>query len=121
MLKTMFNIKNSREGEFFTIPEIVFVVVVIGLGLGLYFANVTLQSVIEINGAVIGFFFIYFFPALMQFKCLYFTKPKKIIQIVYKKIKTAISRNEQSNIVNFILICRARVLWGCRLSQKRNK
>jgi hypothetical protein len=32
------------------------------------------ENLIEINGAVIGFFFIYFIPGIMHFKCLYIKK-----------------------------------------------
>lgn len=53
------------------IPEIVFTTGVVGLCAGIYFAGVSIGVLIEINGAIIGFFFIYLLPALMHGKCLY--------------------------------------------------
>ena len=45
---------------------------VIAACFGIYMAGVSIDNLIEINGAVIGFFFIYFLPALLHVKCLYF-------------------------------------------------
>lgn len=36
-----------------------------------------IDTLIEINGAVIGFFFIYFLPALLHVKCLYWCGNKE--------------------------------------------
>lgn len=33
--------------------------------------KVSLRELVEFNGAVIGFFFIYLFPSAIHFKCLY--------------------------------------------------
>jgi len=38
--------------------------------------EVSIDDIIDINGAVIGFFFIYFLPAVLHVKCLYFSKGK---------------------------------------------
>lgn len=56
------------------VPELIFVMVLICITVGIYFGNVGIQILIEINGAIIGFFFIYLLPAVMHFKCLYFPK-----------------------------------------------
>jgi hypothetical protein len=58
----------------FNLLEILFVVLVVLISSGVFFAKITIENLIEINGAVIGFFFIYFIPAVMHFKCLYITK-----------------------------------------------
>ena len=42
-------------------------------------AKVNINDIIDINGSVIGFFFIYFLPALLHFKCMYFPKGKRPI------------------------------------------
>ena len=36
--------------------------------------RISLRSIIEFNGAVLGFFFIYFFPVAIHFKCVYMKK-----------------------------------------------
>lgn len=41
--------------------------------------EVDINDIIDINGAVIGFFFIYLIPAVLHVKCLYFSKGKKKI------------------------------------------
>ena len=43
--------------------------------IGLFQVNI--GDIIDINGAVIGFIFIYFIPALLHIKCLYFSKGKR--------------------------------------------
>ena len=55
------------------ISEGVFVVVIVGISALVFFLNVTIGVLIEINGAIIGFFFIYLLPAVMHAKCLYFS------------------------------------------------
>ena len=47
------------------------VVCVIGVSMLVYFLKVSIANLIEINGAIIGFFVIYFLPGLMHAKCLY--------------------------------------------------
>jgi hypothetical protein len=58
----------------FNLLEIIFVVVIVLISAGVFFAKITIENLIEINGAVIGFFFIYFIPGIMHFKCLYIKK-----------------------------------------------
>ena len=36
----------------------------------------SLRELIDLNGAVLGFFFIYFFPVIIHFKCCFFKKEK---------------------------------------------
>lgn len=36
--------------------------------------RISLREIIELNGAVIGFFFIYFFPVALHFRCNYFRR-----------------------------------------------
>ena len=39
--------------------------------------KISISDIIDINGAVIGFFFIYLIPVILHIKCLYFSKGKK--------------------------------------------
>ena len=41
------------------------------------YLQVDVDDIIDFNGAVIGFFFIYFIPASLHIKCLYFSKGKR--------------------------------------------
>lgn len=41
------------------------------------FFRIDIDDIININGAVIGFFFIYLIPAVLHIKCLYFSKGKQ--------------------------------------------
>ena len=67
----IFNLKESKVKSLLNIPEIIFTIAVVGLCSGIYAAQVGIDVLIEINGAIIGFFFIYLLPALMHGKCLY--------------------------------------------------
>jgi len=48
----------------------------VGVCLTIGLLQVSITDIIDINGAVIGFFFIYFLPAGLHIKCLYFSKGK---------------------------------------------
>ncbi len=43
------------------------------------FFRININDIIDINGGVVGFFFIYFIPAALHVKCLYFSKGKRPI------------------------------------------
>ena len=49
-------------------------VIIVCISALVFFLKVTIGVLIEINGAIIGFFFIYLLPAVMHAKCLYFKK-----------------------------------------------
>ena len=36
----------------------------------------TIDEIVDLNGSVIGFFFIYFLPSILHIRCLYFSKNK---------------------------------------------
>ena len=57
-------------------PEIIYIAVMVGICFLIGLFQVELGDLIDINGAVIGFFFIYFIPVLIHIKCLYFPKGK---------------------------------------------
>ena len=49
----------------------------IGICLIIGVFKVSITDIININGSVIGFLFIYFMPALLHVKCMYFSKGKR--------------------------------------------
>ena len=42
----------------------------------MHLLKVKINTLVDVNGSVIGFFFIYFLPALLHIKCRYFSKNK---------------------------------------------
>ena len=38
--------------------------------------KVKINQIVDLNGSVIGFFFIYFLPVILHIRCLYFAKNK---------------------------------------------
>ncbi len=55
------------------------VTIAICLFIGIF--NVNIDIIIDINGAVLGFCFVYFLPSLLHIKCLYFAKGKRLLTI----------------------------------------
>ena len=51
--------------------EIGYVMVILGVCLCVSLTGVQIRDIIEINGAVVGFFFIYFLPLVMHIECRY--------------------------------------------------
>ena len=43
------------------------------------FVHTSIDMVIDINGAVLGFIFIYLLPSMLHIKCTYFPKGKKLL------------------------------------------
>ena len=41
--------------------------------------KVKIDTIIDINGAVLGFCFIYLIPAMIHIRCAYFPKGKKLL------------------------------------------
>lgn len=70
-----------------SIPEIVYFIFVIGVCFIIGYFKINVNDIISINGAVIGFFFIYFLPAILHLKCVYFSKGKKPIPKIELMIK----------------------------------
>ena len=42
--------------------------------------KIKIDTIIDINGAVLGFCFIYLIPSLLHIRCVYFPKGKKLLQ-----------------------------------------
>lgn len=51
--------------------------------------KINVNDIISINGAVIGFFFIYFLPAILHLKCVYFSKGKRPIPKIELRVSTS--------------------------------
>ena len=58
-------------------PEVIYFILAVGGALVIGLLGYSIDKLIDINGAVIGFFFIYFFPTVLHIKCMYFSKGKR--------------------------------------------
>lgn len=65
------------------LPELIYTVSSIGLCLIIGILGVNIDVIIDINGAVLGFCFVYFLPSLLHIKCLYFSKGKRKMPNVF--------------------------------------
>lgn len=61
--------------------------IAVGICLTIGLLKISITDIIDINGAVIGFFFIYFLPALLHIKCMYFSKGKRRIPTIQQTIE----------------------------------
>lgn len=61
-------------------PEIIYITLAVVLSLIIGILNVNIDIIIELNGAVLGFCFIYFLPSILHIKCLYFPKGKRLLK-----------------------------------------
>jgi len=77
----------ESEGKKVNLAEVVYFVLMIAICFVVGFFEVNINDIIDINGAVIGFFFIYLIPAVLHIKCLYFSKGKKRIPKIELKIE----------------------------------
>lgn len=55
--------------------------IIIGICLVFTIFQINIDIIIDINGAVLGFCFIYLLPSLLHIKCTYFPKGKKQMEI----------------------------------------
>jgi len=72
---------SETVGRTVNIAELVYIVIFIAICLIVAIFQVNINDIISINGAVIGFLFIYFMPALLHVKCLYFSHGKRFYVI----------------------------------------
>lgn len=63
--------------------EIAYAVALISVCLIIRLTKVEIGDIIELNGAVVGFFFIYFFPVVTHLQCLYFPSIKQSIKSLF--------------------------------------
>lgn len=76
----IFKIPESERGKI-TISEILYFLLVVGVCFIVGIFKVNIDDIIDINGAVIGFLFIYLIPAVLHIKCLYFSKGKQHLHL----------------------------------------
>ena len=75
-LFSIFNLPESHRKDV-NAPEVIYVIIAVGGALTVGVLGFSIEKLIDINGAVIGFFFIYLFPAILHIKCMYFSKGKR--------------------------------------------
>ena len=78
--KRFFSVFDSKESEVGSInrQEVVYIIVILFICLGISLLRISLRQIIELNGAVLGFFFIYFIPVAIHFKCTYMKKDRAL-------------------------------------------
>lgn len=69
------------------VVEVIYFALAVGVCLLIGLLKISITDIININGAVIGFFFIYFLPALLHIKCMYFSKGKRPVPKIEMKIE----------------------------------
>lgn len=69
------NYENTTKGKISTI-ELLYVALSIGVCLAITLLKISIRDIIDFNGAVAGCIFVYFIPAALHLKCLYFSKGK---------------------------------------------
>lgn len=59
--------------------EFIYIAAIIVICLLISILEVNIDIIIDINGAVLGFCFIYLLPSILHIKCIYFPKGKRNI------------------------------------------
>jgi hypothetical protein len=66
--------------------ELFFIITFIAMTVGFNLTHLSIDVLIQLNGGVVGFFFVYFLPAALHFKCLYLRNDSQT-NIPYHKTK----------------------------------
>ena len=69
------NYENTPKGKISTM-ELLYIALSIGVCLAITLLKISIRDIIDFNGAVAGCIFVYFIPAALHLKCLYFSKGK---------------------------------------------
>jgi hypothetical protein len=72
----MFGLIESKERKI-NIAELVYIIATLAVCIFIGLFNVNIDIIIDLNGAVLGFCFVYFLPSLLHLKCMYFSKGKR--------------------------------------------
>ena len=75
----MVGLKESHKKQI-NVPEGLFFLAVIGVCLAFSIFEISINVIIDLNGAILGFCFIYLLPALIHIKCSFFPKGKRILK-----------------------------------------
>ena len=76
---SMFGLKESGKKQI-NIAEVICITGVTAICLIISVFEISIDIIIEINGAVLGFCFIYLLPSLLHIKCAYFSKGKRLLK-----------------------------------------
>ncbi len=57
--------------------------------------KVKINEIVDLNGSVIGFFFIYFLPSILHLRCLYFSKNK-----ITSKEKALLDAQNENEVID---------------------
>lgn len=60
--------------------EILYIVIVIGISLGVFMSGINLDTIFSLNGAVLGYLYIIVLPIVVHLKCIYFDKSSGFIE-----------------------------------------
>ena len=74
-LFSIFKIKETIKGKI-SVWEVGYAAVFVAVCLLIRLLKVKIDTIVDINGSVIGFFFIYFLPTILHIRCQYFAKNK---------------------------------------------
>lgn len=85
--KRLFNVLKIEESQSTTInyKEIIYVSCFIIICVVISILRISMRELIDINGAFLGFVFIYLIPSLLHIKCMYFSKGKVPLGSLIKK------------------------------------
>jgi len=81
-----------------TIPEVVYIAIMVGICFLIGLFQVNIGDLVDINGAVI--IFIYFIPALLHIKCLYFSKGKRPLPEITEEDYRPVEDKDKDNHSN---------------------
>ena len=77
---SIFRLKETGARQI-NIKELIFIISLVGICFFLVsIVKIKIDTIIDINGAVLGFCFIYLIPSLLHIRCVYFSKGKKLLQ-----------------------------------------
>lgn len=74
-LFAVLNYENTTKGKISSV-ELLYITMSIGVCLAITLLKISIRDIIDFNGAVAGCIFVYFIPAALHLKCLYFSKGK---------------------------------------------
>ena len=57
------------------------------VSLGITLTGITVEIIIDINGAIVSFFFIYVIPISLHLKCVYFTPGNRKSQELHEEVE----------------------------------
>ena len=86
-----------------TIPELIVYVCTYGLAYLIYALGVKVSTIIEINGSVIGFLYVFLIPIAVHIKCVYFTKHDENGELVVEE------EDENGNMVEVEGLCKCKI------------